>query len=106
MDTNKYEIVLTDTAKEELKEIYEYISKQLYEEKAAIRLMNKIEHSILILEENPYCCKEVHIKPHNDVYRKLVMDNYIALYDIDENKKKVIIYRIVYGKMDYLKIIE
>ena len=83
MDTNKYEIVLTDTAKEELKEIYEYISKQLYEEKAAIRLMNKIEHSILILEENPYCCKEVHIKPHNDVYRKLVMDNYIALYDID-----------------------
>ena len=29
MDTNKYEIVLTDTAKEELKEIYEYISKHI-----------------------------------------------------------------------------
>lgn len=43
MDTNNYEIVLTDTAKEELEEIYDYISKNLHEIAAANRLMEKIE---------------------------------------------------------------
>lgn len=42
MDTNSYEIILTDTAKEELEEIYEYISENLSETSAANRLMDKI----------------------------------------------------------------
>ena len=40
MDIN-YEIVLTEIAKEELEEIYEYISKNLLEKAAANRLMEK-----------------------------------------------------------------
>lgn len=106
MDTNNYEIVLTDIAKEELEEIYEYISQELIEVPAANRLMDKIEQSFLRLEQNPYSCAEVHIKPHNEVYRKLVVDNYIALYEVDEKYKQVVIYRVVYGGMDYLKIME
>lgn len=106
MDINNYEIVLTDTAKEELEEIYDYISKNLHEIAAANRLMEKIEQSIFRLEQNPYSCVEVHIKPHNEVYRKLVIDNYIALYDVDEKYKQVVVYRVLYGKMDYLKIME
>ena len=41
--------------------------------------MDKIEQSIFMLETNPYLCSEVQIKPHNDVYRKLVVENYIVL---------------------------
>ena len=104
MDTNTYEIVFTDTAKEELEEIYEYISEHLLEVGAANKLMDEIEQSILKLEQNPYSCVEVHIKPHNNVYRKLVIDNYIALYEIEETYKQVVIYRVVYGKRDYLKM--
>lgn len=106
MDTNNYEIILTDVAKEELEEIYEYISEHLLEKAAANRLMDKIEQSILRLEQNPYSCVEVRIKPHNEVYRKLVIDNYVALYEVDEKYKQVVIYRVIYGKMDYLKIME
>lgn len=106
MDTNNYEIILTDIAKEELEEIYEYISEHLLEKAAADRLMDKIEKNILRLEQNPYSCVEVHIKPHNEVYRKLVIDNYIALYEVDEKYKQVVIYRVIYGKMDYLKMME
>ena len=106
MDTNNYEIVLTDIAKEELEEIYEYISEHLLEKVAADRLMDKIEKNILRLEQNPYSCVEVHIKPQNEVYRKLVIDNYIALYEVDEKYKQVVIYRVIYGKMDYLKMME
>ena len=57
---------------------------------------------MLILEENPYSCSEVHIKPHNNIYRKLVVANYVVLYEIEEKHKQVIIYRVVYGKRDYL----
>lgn len=106
MDTNNYEIILTDVAKEELEEIYEYISEHLLESLVAKSLMDKIEQSIFRLEQNPYSCVEVHIKPHNEVYRKLVIDNYIALYEVDEKYKQVVIHRVIYGKTDYLKIIE
>lgn len=105
MDTNNYEIVLTDIANEELEEIYKYISENLLEVSVANKLMEKIEQSFLRLEQNPYSCVEVHIKPHNDVYRKLVIDNYIALYEVEENYKQVVIYRVLYGGMDYLNII-
>ena len=47
---------------------------------------------------------EVHIKPHNNIYRKLVIDNYIALYEVEETYKQVVIYRVLYGKRDYLKM--
>lgn len=105
MDTDNYEIVLTDIANEELEEIYKYISENLLEVSVANKLMEKIEQSFLRLEQNPYSCVEVHIKPHNDVYRKLVIDNYIALYEVEENYKQVVIYRVLYGGMDYLNII-
>ena len=106
MDTNTYEIVFTDTAKEELEEIYEYISEHLLESEVANRLMDKIEQNILRLEQNPYSCVEVHIKPHNNLYRKLVIDNYVALYEVEETYKQVVIYRVLYGKRDYLKMEE
>lgn len=106
MDTNNYKIILTDIAREELEEIYKYISENLIEVSTAKRLMEKIEQTFLRLEQNPYSCMEVHIKPHNEVYRKLVIDNYIALYNVEETYKQVVVYRVIYGGMDYLKVIE
>ena len=106
MDTDNYEVILTDVAKEDLEEIYEYISEHLLEILTANRVMEKIEQNILRLEQNLYSCVEVHIKPHNEVYRKLVIDNYIVLYEVDEKYKQVVVYRIIYGKTDYLKIID
>lgn len=38
MDTNTYEIVFTDIAKEELKDIYKYISEHLLEVGVANRI--------------------------------------------------------------------
>ena len=106
MDTDNYEVVVTDMAREELEEIYDYIFNNLYNKTAADNLMNKIEHAIFSLEENPYKCVEVHIKQNDDIYRKLVVGNYIVLYNIDNEYKQIIIYRVIYGRRNYLKIIE
>ena len=106
MAINNYEIVVTDIAKEELEKIYDYIFNNLYNKLAADTLMNKIEQSIFSLEENPYKCVKIHIKQSNYMYRKLVVNNYIILYDIDEKYRQIIVYRAIYGKRNYLKIIE
>ena len=63
MDINNYEIILTDSAKIDLEEIYEYISENLLETNSANRLMEKIENDILRLEQHPYSCIEVQVKP-------------------------------------------
>ena len=105
MDTN-YEIILTDTAREDLDDIYKYISENLLEKQIARKLVDKIEQSFFRLEQNPYSCVQVVVKPFDDIYRRLVIDNYIALYDVKENEKQVIVYRVLNGRMDYLKIID
>lgn len=97
-----YEVVFSDSAKIDLEEIYKYISNHLLAKKSADNIMERIEKNILRLEQYPYSCSEITVKPHKDVFRKLIIDNYIVLYAIDEKYKRVIIYNIVYSKRDYL----
>ena len=92
--------------KEEIENIYAYILENLHEEIAANKLMDKIEDGVLRLEQNPYSCPKVKVKPHNEIYRKLIINNYIVLYDIDEEYKKTVIYRVIHEKTDYLKLLE
>lgn len=106
MDTDIYEIMLTDVALEELDEIYEYIHKNLSNKSATDRLMEEIENTFFALERNPYMCAEVHIRRNDETYRKLVVDNYIALYDVDKEYKQVVIYRVLYSGRNYLRILE
>ena len=86
-----------------LEERYEYIYENLKEPKIADRLMRKIEKEILSLEISPYRYMKVHIKPRNDVYRRLIIENYIVLYKVNIEDGVVIVYKILYGGMDYLK---
>ena len=108
MDTkNEYKIVFTENAEIELDGIYEYISKTLLSENSAKKLMDKIEEKVLRLEifaesgsiANGYIINDIQ-------YRKLIVDNYILLYHIDESKKQVNIIHVFYGRRNYLKDIE
>lgn len=103
MNTKKYDIILTDMAKSELEEIYQYIFNNLKEPKIADKLMEKIETEILSLEISPYRCMEIPIKLKNQVYRRLVVENYVVLYRFIEEEKKVVIFKILYGGRNYLE---
>lgn len=104
MDFKKYTITITDIATNELEEIFNYISKNLKNEVATEKLKIKIERLFSWLEQNPYLATKVHIKPQNEVYRRLVINNYIILYQVKEMEKHVIIHRVLYGRRDYLNI--
>lgn len=99
----KYELILTDRAKYDLEDIYEYIAKSLMVEKTAENLINKIERNILRLETMPESCSIIEeFEERKKQYRKLIINNYVAIYRIDEENKKVYIIRIVYGGRNYL----
>ena len=105
MDSEKeiYEIEYTEDARDEIREIYEYISKNLVNENAAKRLMRKMRKSVLDLAESP----KIYVKTEKKdrmkrEFRRMVVDNFIVLYTIDEDKKTVYISHMYYGKRNYL----
>ena len=99
-----YSLFFTQDARGDINEIYDYIAHSLSAEKAAHRLMSKIESEIRSLADFPYSGPLV-----SDVrlaalgYRKLLVERYILVYTVDESKCSVIILRVFYGAMDYLK---
>ena len=99
LNTDFYKVNITDVAKVDF-----YILYYLQESRIAHKILNKIEEKCLELTRNPYRCMKVRVKPHNEIYYKLIIDNYIALYRIYETTKEVVIFRIVYAKSNYLKL--
>ena len=99
MDTNKYKVIITPTAYKEINRIYDYIIEELY---AAKRLMRKIEDEIQKLKYAPRLHTEIEkcdeLKRN---YRRIVINNFIILYTIDEYNNVVFISHMYYGGRDY-----
>ncbi|HOS34146.1 MAG TPA: type II toxin-antitoxin system RelE/ParE family toxin [Spirochaetota bacterium] len=95
---NNYSIKFTGLANRDLEDIFSYISNELDSRNVAIKLLNKIESKIDSLKDFPYSCPTVtNSLLQNYEYRKLIVDNYIIFYIIDEEKKNIIIMRCLYG---------
>ena len=100
----KYRLKIAPAAAEDLDKIYAYISDALDAPVAAQNLMDKIEKSFFSLCRAPHRCelsRNEALKTKG--YRRLVVDNYIALYLVDDLGKAVVITRVFYGAMDYAK---
>ena len=98
-----YEIEFTDECLEEIKEIYEYISKKLIAKEAAKRLMKIVKSRILNLSKSLYLYMKIgKTDKLKREYHRIIIKNYVILYTIDENNKKVFISHMIYGKRNYL----
>ena len=105
MDSKKeiYKIEFTEDARDEIREIYEYISKNLVNEDAAKRLMRKMRKNVMDLAESPKIYAKIKKKDRmKREFRRMVVDNFIVLYTIDENKKTIYISHMYYGRRNYL----
>lgn len=105
MDIKKYDIIVTETCQKEIEQIYDYISNNLYAEKAAKRLMGKVEKSIKNLKYFPYIHSMIKSKYKNvkENYRRIIVNNYVILYLIAEEEKSIYISHMFYSKSNYLK---
>lgn len=106
MENRECGLKFTAKAEEDLDKIYEYISNNLFASESADSLMDKFENKILRLKSFPCSCSFVMdetLKKRG--YRKLIIDNYIVFYLVNEQKQQVVIMRILYGASNYNNIL-
>lgn len=100
----KYQIFYTDSAKQDLKNIYRYICDSLVEPEIAEKLTDKIMKSIRSLDEMPQRYRLFDEEPWRSCgLRILPVNNYLIFYLSDEEKTVVTILRIIYGGRDISK---
>lgn len=95
----KYEAVYLPAANRDILKINEALIS--FPGKAK-RLFQEIEKKVIMLEDLPYMWPEYHAKPE---YRRMVLEDHLLFYVVDENERKIKIYRVLYGKMDISKLI-
>lgn len=103
MDISKYDIIITPTAYKEINKIYDYITENLYAENAAKRLMRKVEEKVQQLKYAPGI--HIRIEKMDELkrnYRKIVINNFIILYTIDDINKVVFISHMYYCGRNYI----
>ncbi len=99
----EYSIKLADQFLEEFEEICDYISNKLKNIDASNRLKEKVIYNVLLLENSPKMCTEIEkINRTERQYRRMLVNNYVILYTIDEPEKIVYVAHIYYGGRNYL----
>ncbi len=100
-----YKIRYLPLAKKDLFAITTYIAEHLKAPQAAMDLLEVLEKTISRLERFPYSCKVYQpIDPLAGEYRLLPVKNYAVFYVVKE--QVVEIHRIVYARMDLIRIIK
>lgn len=73
------------------------------EENTAIKMIDKIENELYKLEYIPEGFAIMDILKRNEYeYRRLPINNYVAIYRVDKERKEVYVIRIIYGGRNYL----
>ncbi len=102
----KYNIIRTDKADEQLREIIFYIADDSGSIDIALDYLDKIEKAISSLEEFPMSGsmpKYSILKKQG--FRVLVVEKHLIFYKVYEDKKEVVIYAVVDGRREYRNLI-
>ena len=102
--TEIYKIRITKQAREQMTEIVDYISYELFAPEAANNLLEKMEKSILTLAEFPERYQLIDEEPwRNEGIRKIVVSNFLMYYWINKSEKIVQILAVIYSRRDQLE---
>ncbi|MCD7750275.1 MAG: type II toxin-antitoxin system RelE/ParE family toxin [Clostridiales bacterium] len=106
MENNKYALNIYPRAQADLEDIFRYISEELCNPSAAAALIDDIDESLDRVCLNPLMCPLVRSSLIKDkTLRKLIVKNYIVFYRPIEQKREIQVVRVLYGMMDYEKIL-
>lgn len=100
----KYNINYSPKALQDLDEIWEYISKDLFNPEAAENVVTSILDAVDVLGDFPE--SGAPLEPHINLdspYRFVTSGNYIAFYRFEENT--VFVDRVLYQKRNYVKLL-
>lgn len=101
----EYEVILLPSAEEDLRNIYNYISQELKSEINAKRVISRIESEINNLNVLPESYRLIDFEPwRSKGLRHFPVGNYQVFYIVDNEKFKVNVWNILYGKMNFQEI--
>ena len=97
-----YNLIYTETAKRNIKEIAGYIAHELRAPESARKLVTKLMQAAANVTAFPYA-HAVHQTPQNEEplkyeYRKILVDNYFVFYRVDETQYLVIVTAVIYSR--------
>lgn len=101
-----YNLEVSDRAEQDLDNIISYIKDKLFAPKAAVDFADAVYDCYDHLEENPYIyslCNDPNLQKED--YRRAIINNYILVFKIYEETKKVIAHRFFYGGQNYVDLI-
>lgn len=102
-----YQVQYSAEAKQDLKDIYNYIAQNLMVTDTAKNQTRRIMDAVKSLDEMPMRHSLYRDEPWYSLgLRFIPVDNYIILYLLDEEKEVVSIVRIMYGGRDISKQLE
>ena len=102
-----YKLNYLPVAQKDMIEIVQYISRELHNPEASDCLAEEFVAEANSVLSVPYSRPLYHsIRPLKHEYRKLLVQNYMMLYWVDEENKLVTVARVVYAKRDYGRLLE
>lgn len=102
-----FEVHYTVKARQDLRNIYEYIAYDLLVPETAARQAQRIMKELEALNEMPMRYRLYDDEPwHRQEVRFFPVDNYLVFYLPDKAKHTVYIVRIIYGGRDIRKQLE
>lgn len=106
MKSMGYKLVKTDSFQRDLDAAIGYIALSLENKTAAVSLLNAIEQCYDGIERMPLMYEACHDPRLRELgYRKVVIRNYIMIYQVDKDRETVNILRFFHGRQDYEKLI-
>ena len=102
-----YKLEYLPVARKDMLEIVRYISGELQNPDAADRLAVELVDAAESVLTFPYATPAYQpVSPLKHEYRKILIQNYLMFYWVDEEKKLVTVARVVYAKRDYGRLLE
>ncbi len=97
-------IVISPLARADMREIGDYISQELHNPAAALRLIHRFQETIAPLRNYPQMGSPVLVaeKEHH-AYRYLICGNNLLFYHVAEDV--VYVDRVLYGRRDYMALL-
>ena len=104
----RYQVFLADRAKQDLREIHDYILVNFYSQQAADGKVDLLLSALETLELFPEACPLVSSRGYGEImndgkpYRYMPIENYLAFYCME--KHTVYVARILSAQQDWVKI--
>lgn len=98
-----YKVRITDECIEEIEQIYDYIANELKANNSAVKLIKEVRTKILGLSKTPKLYPKINKRNRaKKIYRRIIIQNYIVLYTVDDNQKLVYISHMHFSRKKYL----